>query len=89
MLEGDNVILCPVQKCSACRIVTEHFFFDLEAYGGRIRIIAARVGYGDDAGLQIWACQRDGPMQIMGERGDSAAAGKVIADECDPLERTH
>ena len=39
------------------------------------------IRHGNDAGLEIRARRRDGPMQIMSEGRNAAAPRKVIADE--------
>ena len=89
VLKANNVEPFSVQKISGSRIAIGRLLGDLEAHSPRVVITATGIVHSHHAGLQIRAGCRDRSMQIMGEGGDTAAARKMIADECNALEGLH
>ncbi len=89
MLKRYDIEVGAVQQIRSIRIVGKHVFADFEAHGRRIMIGAAGIGHRDHAGFEIEPGRRDRAMKIVGEGRNPAAAGQVIADERNTLERSH
>jgi hypothetical protein len=89
MLKANNVKRRCVQECGSLRIAVDGLVLDLEPHGRRIVIGTAGIVHGNDAGLQVRPGCRNRPMQVVGEGGDTAAAGKMIADERNALKWLH
>src|SRR5712691_6424182 len=89
MLKGNNVEACIVQELGRVNIIADFFVVNLKAHSRRIVIGATEICHCDDAGLKVRTSCRARQMKIMGKGSDSAAARKMIADECYTLDRFH
>ncbi len=89
MLKGNDFEAGFVQERSPIHIFVDVLVLDRQVDGLRIVIGTTGIRHRHDAGLQIGTRHRHGPMKIVGEGRDAAAARKMVADECYSLDRFH
>jgi hypothetical protein len=79
MLEGYDVESTGVQDVRRVRVVLHLLILDLRTNDVRIVVCLAVIRHRNDCGLDIEI--RDGLLQIVGERSNSAAPRKRVTDE--------